>query len=123
MRIVIASGDTDLRLAIQLMLSEEPGVQIIGSASNLEGLLAFIKSTRPDWVLMDWDLPDSKEDKNWSDIFTLKSESNTKLIVLGRQSSQRDRAIQCGADEFAVIGDPPENLLKVIRKLNTRTET
>ena len=117
MRIVLASGDTDLRLAIQLVLSEEPGIQIIGSANNMDGLLALINSTRPGWVLMDWDLPGSKEDKNWSNIFSLKSESKIKLIALGRQSSQRDSAIQCGADEFAVIGDPPENLLKVIRKL------
>ena len=30
MRIVIATGDTDLRLAIQLMLSEVGGVEVLG---------------------------------------------------------------------------------------------
>ena len=117
MRIVLASGDTDLRLAIQLMLSEEPGYGFIGSANNSAGLLALIKSVWPDWVLMDWLIVDANKQEFWSEIISLKSESNMRVIVLGRQENLREAATQAGADAFVVIGDPPEHLLEALSKL------
>ena len=118
MRIVLATGDTDLRLAIQLMLSEEPGIKIIGSASDIEGLKALIKSTHPDLALLDWELPGRDMKTALSEIKSLKSEPKILLIVLGRQRRIQKTALQSGADEFVVIGDPPEILLEVFRQLN-----
>ena len=118
MRIVIATGDTDLRLAIQLMLSEEPGLKIIGSASDCDGLIALIKSTCPDIAMLDWQLPGCNIEDSLLKIKSLKTEPKIVLIVLGRQRRKRETALQAGADDYVVIGDPPENLLAVFRKLN-----
>ncbi|MGB5845598.1 MAG: response regulator [Anaerolineales bacterium] len=118
MRILLASGDTDLRLAIQLMLSEEPGITIIGSASDCKGLIALIKSTSPDLVLLDWELPGSNMEAVLLDIKTFASQPKINLIVLGRQPSMRQAALQAGADEYVVIGDPPDVLLETFRQLN-----
>ena len=118
MRIVLATGDTDLRLAIQLLLSEEPGIKIIGSASDCDGLIALIKSTRPDIALLDWDLPGCNMEDVLLDIKSFTSEPKINLIVLGRHRRMSKTALQAGADEYVVIGDPPENLLEVFRQLN-----
>ena len=117
MRIVLATGGTDLRLAIQLMLSEEPGLKIVGSASDSEGFIALIKSTSPDLALLDWELPGGKMEDVLPEIKSLELEHDILLIVLGRQRRMRAAALQAGADEYVVIGDPPENLLDVFRKL------
>jgi DNA-binding NarL/FixJ family response regulator len=117
MRIVLATGGTDLRLAIQLMLSEEPGLKVIGSASDCEGFFALIKSTSPDLALIDWELPGCKMEDVLPEIKSLELEHDILLIVLGRQRRMRATALQAGADEYVVIGDPPENLLDVFRKL------
>jgi DNA-binding NarL/FixJ family response regulator len=116
MRIVIATGDTDLRLAIQLMLSEEPGINIIGSASDCDGLNALARSTLPDYVLLDWSLPGCNVEEILKDLNAMVP--NIKLIIIGQQQRMKETALQSGAAEYLVIGDPPENLLDVIRKLN-----
>lgn len=118
MRILLATGDTDLRLAIQLMLSEEPGLKIIGSASNCDGLIALIKSTSPDLTLLDWELPGGDMEDVLPEIKSLTLETKIILIVLGRQRRIKETALQAGADEYVVIGDPPDMLLETFRQLN-----
>jgi len=52
------------------------------------------------------------------DIKTFSSQPKINLIVLGRQPSMRQAALQAGADEYVVIGDPPDMLLETFRQLN-----
>ena len=118
MRIVLATGDTDLRLAIQLLLSEEPGINIIGSASDCDGLMALITSTHPDLSLLDWNLPGCDIEIVLRDIKSISTDTEMNLIVIGRHRRIRKTVLQAGADEYVVIGDPPENLLEVFRQLN-----
>jgi DNA-binding NarL/FixJ family response regulator len=117
MRIVLATGDTDLRLAIQLMLSEEPGLNIIGSASDCAGLIALINSNHPDLALVDWNLPECNFEDLIREVKTIESETKLTLIVLGKRST-KEAAIQAGADDYLVKGDPPDILLEAFRQLN-----
>ena len=105
MRIVIATADTDLQLAIQLMLSEEPGLKIIGSASDSGGFIALIKSTNPDLALVDWDLPGCNNEDLVGEVKAIESETKLTLIVLGKRST-KEAAVQAGADDYLVKGDP-----------------
>jgi len=117
MRIVLATGDTDLRLAIQLMLSEEPGLNIIGSASDSGGFIALIKSTNPDLALVDWDLPGGNNENLVHAVKAIESETKLTLIVLGNRST-KEAAVEAGADDYLVKGDPPDMLLDAFRQLN-----
>ena len=117
MRIVIATEDSNLRIAIQLMLSEEPGINILGSASDCDGLLALVKSTLPEVVLLDWELPGCKMGDTLQQIKLIDADPEIFLIVLGRTDSMKEIALEAGADAFMVIGDPPENLLEVFQRL------
>jgi len=116
MRIILATGDTDLRLAIQLMLSEEPGLNIIGSASDCDGLIALVDSTLPDLAVMDWELPGRDIGGVLREIKSLASDPEIYLIVLGVKRSIRETVLNVGADEYMFIGDPPEKLLEAIRQ-------
>ena len=117
MRIVLATGDTDLRLAIQLILSEEPGLNIIGSASDCAGFIALIKSTRPDLALVDWDLPGCNIEDLIQQVKSIETETKISLIVLGKRITKQ-AAVQAGADDYLVKGDPPDMLLEAFRQLN-----
>jgi MFS family permease len=46
----------DLRLSLELLLSEQPGVEIVGVASESSGLLALIETSKPDMIVSDWEL-------------------------------------------------------------------
>lgn len=116
MRIILATGDTDLRLAIQLMLSEEPGLKIIGSASDCAGLIALIKSTQPDLALVDWDLPECNIEDFIREVKPIDSKTKLSIFVLGKRSTKA-AAVQAGADDYLVKGDPPNMMLDAFRQL------
>ena len=116
MRILLAVGDTDLRLSLELLLSEEPGVIIAGSVIDASGLLALIKSSCPDLVLLDWELPKCPIQSVLDEIKSLDCQQNT--IVLGRRSDSKEQSLRAGADVYLTKGDPPEQLLAALRALN-----
>lgn len=116
MRILLAVGDTDLRLSLELMLSEEPGIRIAGSVTDASGLLALVNSSCPDLVLLDWELPGGSIEAVLGELHAF--DCQPKCIVLGRRHSSQDLAVRAGADIYLTRGDPPEQLLGAIRALN-----
>ena len=49
---LLAIHSPDLRLAVDLLLREEPGINVIGVASETEGLMALLRTTQPDLILL-----------------------------------------------------------------------
>ena len=58
MRILLADEQTRVRSALQALLQQEPGVNIVGEAREAKELLAQLGATQPDLLLLDWGLPD-----------------------------------------------------------------
>jgi DNA-binding NarL/FixJ family response regulator len=123
MRVLLAILDTDLRLSIELLLSEEPGIVIAGVASETEGLLALIASTKPDIVILDWDLPDRPAADRLAQASLFPDQP--RFIVLGSRPAAREEARQAGMMTFVVKGEPPELLLAAYRqtKMEIRIST
>ena len=57
MRVVLALKDTDLRLSVELLLSEQPGIRILVAATDTQGMQALVESSKPDLLLVESDLP------------------------------------------------------------------
>lgn len=121
MHVLLATKHPNLRLSIELLLSHEPGVAVLGAASETEGLLALIKSTSPDIVILDWDLPGRLMVDFLDEAHILAVQA--KFIVLGNQPEMRRQALQAGADAFVVEGDPPEKLLAAFREARTQIKS
>ncbi len=123
MRILLAIEDSDLRLSIELMLSQEPSVRVVGVASQAEGLLALLDSARSELVILDWDLPGQPVTELMSHL--QNHIPKIHFIMLGRDPALKETVLQAGADAFVVKGDPPEKLLAAFRLsrswLKTRT--
>ena len=119
MKILLATEDPDLRLSMELVLSAEPAVTVVGSASESEGLLALIKSTQPAIVLLDWGLPS----RPLAGIITEAYHQNNtaRFIVLGPSPAERKPALSAGASAYVVKGEPPEQLLAAFRATRKQT--
>ena len=115
MKILIATPDSDLRLAIELNLLEEPGVCIIGTASDTGGLLALHKNTYPDLVFLDWDLPGKPISRVIDELLACCDKN--KIIVLGKKMQIKEKALSAGADTFVLKGDPPEIIITCFREV------
>lgn len=115
MRIILATPEVDLRLAIQLLLSEEPNVKIVGTASNLDGVLALIQTTQADLVFLDWDLVDQPINTLIEQIHVEQPELD--LIILVSRASQRSTPLEAGVQAYLLKGEPPEKLVQVYRQI------
>ena len=113
MRILLATEDGDLRLSIELLLSQEPAVRVVGVASEADGLVALIASTRPDLVILDWDLPGRPLAKPMA--CTQTDGHSIHFLVLGKEAAMKASALHAGADAFVVKGNPPEELINAFR--------
>lgn len=118
MRVLLATKHSDLRLALEVLLGEEPGVTVIGAVSETEGLRALLRITRPDLVFLDWDLPGRPLDDLLSEARVL--DQHPCFIVLGKHSDARQVALNAGADAFVIQGDPPRDLLNAFRDIRAR---
>lgn len=114
MNVVLAIGTAPLRLALDVVLSEEPGVTVVGMASETEGLLALMRTAHPDLVLLEWDLSGSPTEAVLAAAPTLSRQ--LRILVLGRDATLRSAALTAGACAFVLVGDPPEILLAALRR-------
>lgn len=118
MRVLLATRHADLRLSIELLLSEEPGVFVVGAASEALGLMALIHSSVPDIVILEWDLPGRADSSLLNEALT--RDESPKFIVLTSQPNL-EKLIRAGSEiAFVMKGDPPERLLAAFR--NTRVQ-
>jgi DNA-binding NarL/FixJ family response regulator len=116
--VVLASARSDLRFALEVFLREQPGVVVVGTATGARGLLALIRTTCPDLVILDWGLPGQPLAKVLDEARAHEQPPST--IVLGRDEFDRQPALDAGADVYVQRGDPPETLLVALRQLRSR---
>ena len=118
MRVLLADDQTRVRSALQILLKQEPGVTVVGEAGEAKGLLAQIRTTHPDLVLLDWGLPDLATIGSVPALHTACS--NLSVIVLSGRPEVRQEALAAGADEFVSKVDPPEQLLLAIQAIDKK---
>ena len=57
MRILLADNQTRVRFALRVLLTQRPGLQVVGEASDSPELFAQAGAVDADLVLLDWELP------------------------------------------------------------------
>jgi len=118
LRIFIADPNRSSRLALQMLLDHEPGMQVVGIAVQLEGLLEQITAVHPDVILIDWQLIVPDPEEHISDLH--RHTSQCHIIVLDIRSETEEKALDSGADAFVGKNVPPDRLLQILRKLNQK---
>ena len=117
-KVIIAVRDTDLRLSLDLMLRDEPNLNVLGTATTLQSTLVLIRIERPDLIRLEWAMC------NWAIEEILEEiedhSPKSKVILLGNSTNQEPLACQCGADAYLRIGDAPDSLRSTIKNLITK---
>ena len=115
MNVVLAVRQAHTRLALELVLNEEPGVTVVGMASETEGLLALTRTAHPDLVVLEWGLPGRPAEAVLAEVQALASP--IRFLILGHDPMLRQSALMAGACAFALVGEPPELLLAALRRV------
>jgi DNA-binding NarL/FixJ family response regulator len=117
-RVLLADDQTNVRSALHRLLKHEPGVNVVGEASEAKELVSQVRTVHPDLVLIDWGLP------GLSAIGSLPGLrlTNPRLLVIvmsGRPETSQT-ALAAGANAFVSKIDPPENLLETLHAMDSR---
>ena len=112
MRVVLAVPHRDLRLALELFLAEEPGVFVVGLATDGPSARALLASARPDLLLLTWDLDGCRA-------VALVREARAagwvpQIILLCRDEVESADALAAGATATVTSWDPPSRLGEVV---------
>lgn len=113
MDVLLAIHQPDLRLAIDLFLREEPGINVVGVVKETEGVLALLYTTQPDLLLLDWALRGRALTEVLAEIRGY--DRPPKVFGLGIEE-EREAALAAGVDAFAVKGESTEQLFTAIRQ-------
>jgi DNA-binding NarL/FixJ family response regulator len=112
MRILLADAQAKVRFALRVLLERQPGIEVMGEATDAEDLLTQIEAACPDLVLLSWELPGRAR----ADLLPSLRQicPNTAVIALSGRLEACQAALTCGADAFVSKGEPPERLLAAI---------
>jgi DNA-binding NarL/FixJ family response regulator len=112
MRVFVADDETQVRSALRLHLEEGAGVTVVGEADNCTDLLTELEASRPDLLLLDWELPPS------GGLAVLRALQaawpELTVLVLSARPEVRGEALAEGAAGFVSKTDSPEHLLATI---------
>jgi DNA-binding NarL/FixJ family response regulator len=109
MRVVVADPRRELRSAIRILLEQERGIRVVGEVDRLPELPLLLESEAPDALLIDWGIRKHDMDVYVTEI--KRAYPKVKVIVMSVRSTDRQSALEAGADAFVCKCDPPEALV------------
>lgn len=119
MRILIADDQARVRRALRILLTQQPGLQVVGEAAEGGRLLAQAEASSPDVILLEWELPGLAQAGGLPALRALCPSAH--ILVLGSRPGARQAARSAGAGAFVSKGDPPERLLAALSECDTIT--
>ena len=112
MRILLAEHHSNVLRALRALIAEKTEHEIVGEATDWDGLLEQAKTTKADLALLDWELPGHSNNTFLADLRTL--DCCPKVIVLSSRIEVKEKALKAGADAFVSKGDSPAKLLEAL---------
>lgn len=115
MRVLLADDQIEVRLALKILLGQESGLDIVDETGELANLLIKTKESRPDLVLIDWELSNLRVSDMIPVLRYLHPE--LRIIAMSGRPEASGAAIAAGVDAFVSKGENSEKLLEAINGL------
>ncbi|MCR2805196.1 response regulator [Paenibacillus soyae] len=117
-RILIADDHKMVRRGLQLFLSSQKDIQLVGEASNGQEALELVSALAPDIVLMDIHMPGMSGIEATQRLTA--SHPNVKVIVLTSFTDQDHAlpAIRAGAKGYLLKDLEPDELVQAVRRVH-----
>ena len=116
-RVLIVDDHAMFRSGLRALLEMEPGMSVVGEASNGRDAVEVAKSTAPDVVVMDVRLPDLNGIDTTRQILTVKPD--VKVIGLSANTDERSilEMMRAGAAGYVAKDSAYEELVAAVRSV------
>jgi DNA-binding NarL/FixJ family response regulator len=115
--VVLADDQSMVRAGFRMILDSEPDIDVVGEAEDGEWAITEARSSRPDIVLMDIQMPVLGGIEATRRLLATPTETGPKVLIL--TTFERDeyifQALRAGASGFLLKNAPPEDLIDAVR--------
>lgn len=119
MRILIADDQVITRSGLRALLSAAGEVEIVGEASDGEGVIAMAEAEQPDVILMDLRMPGVNGIEATRRIHRTSPHIGILILTVFEDDSSVFPAIRAGARGYLLKNSDQEELLRAIRTVAT----
>lgn len=116
MRVLIVDDSILLRERLTAMISELPGIEVIGQAENAEKAINSIRILKPDVAILDIRMPGGS---GFEVLENIKNEKSTPLIIVLTNypyPQYRKKCMDSGADFFFDKSTEFQKVIEVLKK-------
>lgn len=105
-RVFIADSQNEVRVALRLLL-QHLEMQVVGDAADWPTTLAEAAGTRPDMVLVDWELIPRD-----SSLLALRATcpATVVIVLISHLDARQQAALSAGADSFISKSETPDRV-------------
>ncbi len=116
-RVFIAEDHAIVRKGIRLLLNLEPGIEVVGEASNGREAVSGIESTRPDVILMDLVMPEMDGIEAIQQVKARQPEARILVLTSFATDDKVFPAIKAGALGYLLKDSEPRDVVDAIRQV------
>ncbi len=112
-RVLLATPQPDLRAAFRLLLLDLT-MEVVGEAADWPVALALASETRPDMLLVDWELI-TVDSGNTLTQLREACPAAVVIVLISQLDARQQAALSAGADAFISKGEMPDRVADRLR--------
>jgi DNA-binding NarL/FixJ family response regulator len=116
-KVLLVEDHSIVREGLQVLFADEPDLRIIGEASNGAEALEFVRSNKPDLVLMDINMPVMNGIECTRELKKLYPEIKIVVLSMHDQESYLVDILNSGAEGFVIKNTKKAELVFAIKKV------
>jgi two-component system LytT family response regulator len=117
MRALIVDDEAPARAKLRRLLAAEPGIEILGEATNGREAIAAIKRSRPDVVFLDVQMPGLD---GFAVADAIESDGGPYIVFVTANDQHALRAFEVGAVDYLLKPFTPERFARVLERAKDR---
>ena len=120
-RMLLAAPQPDVRAALRLLLLDL-GMEVVGEAADWPTTLALAPETRPDMLLVDWELIPTDSGNTLTQLRAV-CPAAVVIVLISQLDARQQAALSTGADAFISKGEMPDRVAARLRAAAERVRS
>jgi DNA-binding NarL/FixJ family response regulator len=117
-RVLLIDDHVVMRAALRILIESQPGLTVVGEASNRADALALAQRERPAIVLLDLDLGGESGVALLPELFEVSSDSRVIVLTGIHNADEYQQAVQLGALGLVLKDEAVDTLVRAIERVH-----
>lgn len=116
-RVLLVDDHHVVRRGLKDLIRSEPGFETVGEAEDGDDAVSKAQELHPDVIVMDLLMPKKPGVEAIREIKAIMPDANILVLTSSQEMDEIKQALRAGALGFILKMDPPEELIRALRKV------